>query len=204
VSGGALTGGTVTYNVPSKLATFTPTSALLGNTNYTATVTTGVKDLANNTLVSNKVWTFTTGTQPCAQAVNLGTAAPFGNLGGPAGTTNQGTLTVIGGDLGTSAVSASAVTGFHDIANDIYTETGSNIGAVNGKIYTCTVSTTGPTAAAVNPVSCSIATQAKIDAQTAFDNLAPGAIPGGIDPGAGQLGGLTLASVSIKRQVAHS
>ncbi len=193
VSGGSLVGGTVAYNVGSKVATFTPTSDLLGNTNYTATVTTGAKDLAGNALFSSKIWTFTTGTQACSTAVDLGAAAPFGNLGGPAGTTNQGTLTVIGGDLGSLAVSASAVTGFHDIANDIYTETGSNIGSVNGKIYTCTVSTTGPTAAAVNPVSCNIATQARSAAQTAFNNLAPGALLGGTDPGAGQLGGLTLA-----------
>jgi hypothetical protein len=77
---------------------------------------------------------------------------------------------------------------------DIYTETGSNQGFVNGKIYTCTVSTTGPTAAAVNPVACSIATQARADATTAFNQLSPAAMPGGTDPGAGQLGGLTLSS----------
>jgi hypothetical protein len=194
VSGGALAGGTVAYDALSKVATFNPTSDLLANTNYTATVTTGAKDLAGNGLVSSKIWTFTTGTQACATAVDLGTAAPFGNLGGAAGTTNDGILTVIGGDLGTTAVTTSAITGFHDIANDLYTETGSNQGAVNGKIYTCTVSTTGPTAAAVNAVACSVATQARSDAQTAFNKLAPGAMPGGTDPGAGQLGGLTLAS----------
>jgi len=191
---GILTGGTVSYNVLNKVATFTPNSSLVANTNYTATVTTGVKDLANNALNSNKIWTFTTGSQACAQGINLATAAPFGNLGGAAGTTNQGILTVIGGDLGTTAVSTSAITGFHDSGNDIYTETGSNQGFVNGKIYTCTVSTTGPTAAAVNPVACSIATQARADATTAFNQLSPAAMPGGTDPGAGQLGGLTLSS----------
>lgn len=193
ISGGAATSGSVTYDVLNNVTTFTPSSDLLPNTSYTATITTAVKDLANNALASNKVWTFTTGAQSCAQGVNLGTAADFGNLGGGAGTTNQGTLTVIGGDLGSTAVSASAVTGFHDTANDIYTETGSNQGFVNGKIYTCTVSTTGPTAAAVNPVACNVATQARADAMTAFNNLAPGLMPGGTDPGAGQLGGLTLA-----------
>jgi hypothetical protein len=192
-SGGIATNGSVTYDVLNNVTTLTPSSDLLPNTSYTATITTAVKDLANNALASNKVWTFTTGTQACAQVVDLGTAAPFGNLGGGAGTTNQGTLTVIGGDLGSTAVSASAVTGFHDTANDIYTETGSNQGFVNGKIYSCTVSTTGPTAAAVNPVACSVATQAKADAVTAFNKLAPGLMPGGTDPGAGQLGGLTLA-----------
>lgn len=193
-SGGISTNGSVTYDVFNNVTTFTPANDLLANTSYTATITTAVKDLANNALVSNKVWTFTTGTQACAQVVDLGTAAPFGNLGGGAGTTNQGTLTVIDGDTGSTAVSASAVTGFHDTANDIYTETGSNQGFVNGNIYTCTVSTTGPTAAAVNPAACSIATQARSDAMTAFNQLAPDLMPGGTDPGAGQLGGLTLAS----------
>ncbi len=126
---GALIGGTITYDAPSKVATFTPTSALLASTNYTATITTGVKDLTGNTLASNKVWSFTTGTQSCSPVapIALGAAAPFGNLGGTAGTTNTGILTVIGGDLSSTATTTSSVTGFHDSALDIYTETGSNI-----------------------------------------------------------------------------
>jgi hypothetical protein len=42
-------------------AVFTPASNLLQNTLYTATITTGAKDLAGNALVSNYVWSFTTG-----------------------------------------------------------------------------------------------------------------------------------------------
>jgi hypothetical protein len=38
-----------------------------------------------------------------------------------------------------------------------------------------------------------IATQALADAQAAYLKLSPAALPGGTDPGAGQLGGLTLA-----------
>ncbi len=192
---GALVAGAVTYDVTSKVATFAPTSALLANTNYTATITTGVKDLTGNALASNRVWSFTTGAQSCSPvaSIALRTAAPFGNLGGTAGTTNTGTLTIMGGDLGSTATTTSSITGFHDTAGDIYTETPANIGAVNGKIYTCTVSTTGPTSAAVNPTSCTIATNARADAQTAYNNLSPAALPGGTDPGAGQLGGLTLA-----------
>lgn len=192
---GALLGGTVAYDALSKVATFTPTSALVASTNYTVTITTGAKDLAGNALASNRVWTFTTGNQACSliSPIALGAAAPFGNLGGTAGTTNTGVLTVIGGDLGSTATVTTSVTGFHDSAGDIYTETGANIGTVNGKIYTCTVSTTGPTSAAINPTSCTIATQARSDAQTAYDNLSPALQPGGTDPGAGQLGGLTLA-----------
>lgn len=199
---GTALNGSVTYDAASKTAIFTPTAPLTIGTNYTATVTTGVKDLAGNALASDKVWTFTSNGQTCppptASSITLGTAARFGNLGGAAGTTNTGTLTVVDGDIGTTATTTSAITGFHDSSGDIYTETGSNMGAVNGKIYSCTVSTLGPTSAAVNPTSCSIANQGRMDAQTAYDNLSPASLPGGTDPGAGQLGGLTLAPGTYK------
>jgi len=186
--------GTVSYNPQTLVASFTPASDLLANTTYTATIT-GAKDLAGNALAPGSMpnpWTFTTGSGLAPGAVSLGSASTFGNLGGTAGTTNQGINTVINGDLGTTATTTTSVTGFHD-ALDIYTETGSNIGTVNGKIYTCTTSTTGPTAVTVNPTSCDIATQALSDAQTAYNKLTPAQLPGGLDLGTDQLGGLTLA-----------
>ncbi len=183
--------GSVAYDASSKVVTFAANNNLTPNTSYTATITTGAEDLAGNALASNQVWTFTTGTQDCQEAVDLGAAAPLGTMGGGSGMTNQGTLTVISGDIASSATAPTAVTGFHDLAGDIYTETGSNKGTVNGKIYTCTTSTTGPTSAAVNPASCSIAQQAASDAVTAYNDLA--ALPSGPDPGAGSLGNLVLA-----------
>jgi hypothetical protein len=54
--------GTVAYI--GTIATFTPTSDLTVSTIYTATITTGAKDLAGNALASNYVWAFTTGTIP--------------------------------------------------------------------------------------------------------------------------------------------
>lgn len=51
--------GSVTYI--GQTASFTPQVNLLPNTVYTATVTTNVKDLANNPLANNYVWSFTTG-----------------------------------------------------------------------------------------------------------------------------------------------
>ncbi|SFB24718.1 Ig-like domain-containing protein [Collimonas sp. OK607] len=196
-SGAAAIAGTAAYNPAINIATFTPAASLAASATYTATIhggSGGLKDLAGNALASDKIWTFTTGTTNCGPTgpVALGAAAPFGNLGGSAGATNAGTLTVVNGDIGSTSTTTSALTGFHDLAGDIYTETGSNKGAVNGKIYTCTVSTLGPTSAAINVQSCAIATQARSDAQTAFNNLSPAALPGGTDPGAGQLGGLTL------------
>ncbi|MBU0675626.1 MAG: Ig-like domain-containing protein [Proteobacteria bacterium] len=51
--------GTVT-NV-GLVATFSPSANLLASTTYTATVKTGIEDLAGNGLAVDKVWTFTTG-----------------------------------------------------------------------------------------------------------------------------------------------
>lgn len=51
--------GTVTFADDS--ASFTPGSALAPNTAYSASVTTGARDLANNTLAAEHEWSFTTG-----------------------------------------------------------------------------------------------------------------------------------------------
>jgi len=60
--------GTVAYG-PSTTATFTPTTALAGNTQFTATITTGVADLEGNALATAFVWSFTTGTTTAAAAI---------------------------------------------------------------------------------------------------------------------------------------
>lgn len=51
--------GTVTYS--GVTAVFKPNSALAASTTYTATMTTGAKDLAGNALATDYVWNFTTG-----------------------------------------------------------------------------------------------------------------------------------------------
>jgi hypothetical protein len=120
----------------------------------------------------------------------LGTAAPFGTFGGTAGMTNTGIQSQVNnGDIGTTATGTSSVTGFHDSLGDIYTETPANIGAVAGKIYTCTNSSIGPTSAGVNAPACAVATQARLDAQAAYAALV--AKPPGANPGA-NLANLTL------------
>jgi hypothetical protein len=179
------------------IATFTPQSALTSGGTYTATIiggANGVKDLGvpADDMLSDFTWRFTAGpaTGSCLAPVSLGSAARFGDFGGTAGMTNTGTLTVINGDIGTIATASSSITGFNDTAGDIYTETPANIGTVNGTIYTCTNSTTGPTSAGPNAANCAIATQARLDAQTAY--LALAGMPPGANPG-GNLAGLTLA-----------
>jgi hypothetical protein len=180
--------GPVSYDAPSQVATFVPTAVAGFAASRSITVTVlggsgGVKDLAGNALAANRVASFSTGTQACLGPVALGTAASFGAFGGGAGVTNQGINTVVGGNLGTTAA-CTLITGFHDGANP-YTETTLNIGAVNGSIN-C-----GPPAPGTTQ-TLAVATQARNDAQTAYDALA--ALPPGSDPGAGQLGGLVLAA----------
>jgi len=184
--------GNVAYDAVNFIATFTPGSNLAPNTQYTATLTTGVKDLAGNALAVNYVWTFMTGAQQALQPVSLGAAAPFGTSGGGAGMTNQGIFTVVNGDISTTGASTT-VTGFHDSVGDIYTETPLNKGQVNGRIYTAPP-TPGGAGVGGNASTLAIATQAASDANAAYIKLSPASMPGGTDPGAGQLGGLTLPS----------
>jgi len=54
--------GTVTYS--GLKATFTPSEDIEYGTNYTATITTGVEDLAGNAMVSAHSWSFTTEDAP--------------------------------------------------------------------------------------------------------------------------------------------
>jgi len=179
--------GTVDLDVLGTTATFTPDVDLDSNTLYTATIKAGVADLDGNTLADDFVWGFETGDTTCLlEPVDLGAAAPFGGFGGAAGMTNQGTLTVVNGDIGTTAAST-LITGFHDTGGNVYTETPLNIGTVNGTIYTA------PPAPGTDSTFL-IATQALADARNVYDNvLSPAALPGGTDPFAGQLGGKTVA-----------
>ena len=176
--------GTVSYT--STTAYFVPTSNLTAGTTYTATITTAAQSTQGTPMANNYVWSFTT--QPLvAPAVNLGGMSIFGAFGGNAGITNQGINTMINnGGIGTTAAST-LVTGFHDgITADVYTETPLNVGDATGGIYTA------PPAPGT-ALKAATATQALIDANAAYISISPAVKTGGIDPGAGELGGLTLA-----------
>jgi hypothetical protein len=73
--GATAVAGTVTYT--GTTATFAPTVALASNTTYTATITTGVKDLAGNAMANAFAWSFTTG-------ASADTTAPFVSSADPA------------------------------------------------------------------------------------------------------------------------
>lgn len=99
--------GQVNYVTGSTIVTFTPNAPLTLGLPYTATITTGVQDLAGTSLAMDDVWTFTT--SACGQGpVALGAAGNFVALAGST-VTNTGPTSVTG-DLGVSP--GTAVTGF--------------------------------------------------------------------------------------------
>jgi hypothetical protein len=181
------------------IATFKPAAPLTAGVLYTARIkggASGAADLAvpANTMLADKTWTFTVvncTVPPAPPAVALGAASLFGAFGGTAGVTNQGLNTVIDGNVGTTAVST-AVTGFHDAGPGCtYTETPLNIGTVNGLIYTAAPPPTVACPSEGTATTFAIATQARADALAAYNALV--AMPGGPDPGAGNLANKTLA-----------
>src|SRR6202171_6116318 len=195
--------GTVSYL--GTTASFTPNNPLSQNLLYRAQIAggpTGVQDLAGNQLGGGGAanpWTFTTGPPFTAPANRLGSASTFGAFGGSAGITNQGILTVINGNIGTTAAS-NLITRFHDTtlpgtpAPCRYTETPLHVGTVNGVIYTSPPPPNGTACTNEGTAATQLIAQTALaDATTAYNGLTPASIPGGTDPGAGQLGGLVLA-----------
>ena len=158
--------GEVTYD--NSIATFAPEVDLLAGTEYTATITTGAKDLAGNALVNDYVWTFTTaeivlsGQLP----VPLGSAANFAILSHSA--ISNIPSSAITGDVGLSPGSRSSITGL-------------TLPEVNGIIFAADDAAPVP----------SMLIAAKTDAQIAFDN-ARAAVRGTPTPISGNINGLTL------------
>ena len=164
----------------------------------TSTITASLAGASGNTLLTVQA----AGPPP----ISFGAADPFGGFGGNSGMTNQGINTVVNGNIGTTGASTT-VTGFHDSsvaytsplvlapagAGCTYTETILNIGNVTGLIFTAAPP---PTVACPNEgtaATMNTATLALAAAQNAWSNTySPAGMPGGTDPGAGQLGGLTL------------
>src|SRR5450830_556106 len=179
--GATLVPASVTYDAPSKVGTLTTSAPLAVNTSYTVVITQGATSDAGIPINCSYSWSFKTAATAAASPspVNLRTASTYGTFGGSAGMTNTGNLTQINnGDIGTIATGNSSITGFHEktgllIADDHYTDTlGANSGTVSGSIYTCTNSTTGANSGGANATECALATQARLDAQTAYVALA--------------------------------
>jgi hypothetical protein len=174
--------GTVSYDAINFIATFTPTLALAPSTTYTASVSSGATDLAGNSLGTTGApnpWTFTTGTVVIPPVVVLGpTISLFGGFGGASGMTNQGVHTVINGNIGTTGASTT-MTGFYDesvaavagVYPCSYTVTPSNMGLVNGTIDTAPPPPTSACPDEGTANTMAIATEAALEAQTAYTTL---------------------------------
>jgi hypothetical protein len=163
---------------------FTPNSPLLEDKIYTCTITTGAQNTAGIPMASNYVWNFTTMTVIVIPPVTTGLF--FGIFGGNAGVTNQGLLTVINGNIGTTAAST-LMTGFRDASTgDVYTTTPLNNGRVTDGIFTAAPAPGNTTKAATALTGLN-------EARALYNSISPASMPGGLDPGAGELGGLTLA-----------
>ena len=177
-AGSSSVAGSVVYDVPNHAAVFAPTANLAASTVYTATVKTGVKDLAGNALVSNAVWTFTTAATGAGPApVNLRTAGNFVILAKTA-ITNVPT-SAITGDVGLSPAAESYITGFSQTKHTGY----STSPQVTGFIY----------AADMTPPTPAKMTTAISDMQTAYTDAAGRPLPDFTNLYAGNLGGRTLA-----------
>jgi len=73
--------GTITHDSTNTIFTFTPSSSLALSTVYTATITTGAKDMFGNALATNFVWTFTVGANPCQPPTVISVTPPNGTVG---------------------------------------------------------------------------------------------------------------------------
>jgi len=144
--GSATVAGQVSYDGSSNTAIFTPSSSLALNTVYTATITTGVRDMFGNALASDSVWTFSTGANPCqSPAPPLSETPPNGSVGVCSNTViavtfpqamdpstiNITTFTVTPGVTGTITP---------DVSNTIFTFTPSSDLALS-TTYTATITT---------------------------------------------------------------
>lgn len=158
-------------------ATFTPTNFLAAGITYTATITTGAKDLAGNALAANTLWSFTTGGNASTLAVvELGTAGNYVILAKTA--INNSSTSAVTGDLGLSPAATSYVTGLA-----LTDATGYATSAqVTGKIYAANM--VDPT-----PINLTTAVNNMI---TAYNDAAGRPSPDFTELGSGNIGGKTL------------
>lgn len=180
--GGIAVPGTLSYDAVNFISTFTPTAPFAASSIYNVSIADGATNLAGIPLGSTGApdpWSFTTGTAVVPPPIVLGpTIALFAGFGGGAGMTNQGSHTVINGDIGTTGASTT-MTGFYDesvaavagVYPCSYTVTPSNLGLVNGTIDTAPPPPSGacPNEGTANTMA--IATEAALEARTAYNTL---------------------------------
>jgi hypothetical protein len=174
--------GTVTYS--GTTATFTPSNPLEALTEYTATITTGAKNLAGNPLASDIVWSFTTGGNTSSLAVvDIGAAGDPGAAGNyvilAKTAINNVPTSAITGDLGLGPAATSYITGFALTNLTGY----ATAVQVTGKIYAADM-------AAPTPINLTTAVEKMI---TAYNDAAGRPSPDFSELGTGDIGGKTLS-----------
>ena len=167
--------GTVTYS--GTTAVFTPTNLLEGGKEYTATVTTGAKDLAGNALASALVWSFiSSGTSGSLGPVELGAAGNYVILAKTA--INNSPISAITGNLGLSPAATSYITGL-----SLTNATGYATSAqVTGNIYAADMA---------SPTGINLTTAVE-NMITAYNDAAGRSVPDFLELGTGNIGGKTL------------
>ena len=104
-SGNAVMG---TVTVAGRGATFQPSSSLVALTSYTATVTTGVKDLAGNAMQVPATWAFTTGVAPDTTPPSVSSTSP--SSGSSCIDTDAAVTVTFDEDVNTATVNSSTFT----------------------------------------------------------------------------------------------
>jgi hypothetical protein len=162
-------------------ARFNPNASLAPSTVYTATLTTGVKDLQGNALLLPYTWMFTTGTTSAMgpAPVGLGTAGNYTIVAKTAISTVP--PSVITGDIAVSPAAATFITGF-DLMLDA-TTTFSTSTQVVGRVYAASYTAPTPT----------LLTVAVSNMEGAYTDAAGRLNPDFLELGSGNIGGLTLA-----------
>lgn len=167
--------GTVTYS--GTTAKFTSTNILEANTLYTATMTTGVKDVAGNALAANLVWSFTTvATSATLPVVPLGAAGNYIILAKTA--ISNSSTSAITGDLGLSPAATSYITG---------------LALTNATGYATSAQVTGQIFAAdmAAPTGTNLTTAVE-NMITAYNDAAGRSNPDFLELATGNIGGRTL------------
>jgi hypothetical protein len=167
--------GVVTYT--GTTATFTPSALLEVKAIYTATVTTGAKDMDGNAITANKVVTFTTGGSAATLAVvDLGSAGNYVILA--KASINNNSTSAITGDLGLSPAATSYATGLALTDATGYATSSQ----VTGKVYAADMA---------DPTPINLTTSVN-NMLTAYTDAAGRPSPDFSELGTGNIGGKTL------------
>jgi len=161
--------GVVTYT--GSTASFKPNSDLIAGRTYTATITTGAKNIANTSLQNDFTWTFSTPLVAVSPSfVNLRSVERFAIISGVGVSNNAGASVINNMDVGIYPGARSSITGFPPAK------------IVNGNLY----------AADDGAATAAMLKQAKLDLVTAY-LFAESSIAMAPQTVSGNQGGKTLA-----------